>query len=244
MNTPTQRLYWEDARRKTALANVTARYAGGFLLDKTVFHVADKRYHHAQPCDKGYLVAEGHKLKIDRVTLDKGLLVHRTSGPVPAAGAKAQLHLDWDRRWLQARAHTMTHLLIAALVEARAEILAQPEVAGGGEVRCVAKFREAPEKAWPKVVSRVRQLVDARLPVEASWSPRDEAEKRVTPQAIALRAIAPEEPTLRLVKIGPTSVLPCDAPLVDHSWQVETFCEFPPLPAKEGGTRLRLKAVG
>lgn len=240
MTTPTQRLYWEDARRKTALANVTARYAGGFLLDKTLFHAADKRYHHAQPSDKGYLVAEGHKLKIDRVTLDKGLPVHRTSGPVPSAGAKAQLHLDWDRRWLQARAHTAMHLLIAALVEQRAELLSQPEVVGGGEVRCVAKYREAPEKAWPKTVARVRQLVDARLPIETSWAPRDEI--RATPQGVALAGIAPDEPTLRVVKIGTASLLPCDAPLVDHSWQVETIRESPPVPAREG-VRLRLKVV-
>ncbi|MFA5860913.1 MAG: hypothetical protein WDA16_04395 [Candidatus Thermoplasmatota archaeon] len=240
---PTQRLYLEDARRKTALATVTAHASGGFLLDKTVFHTPDWRYHHQQPCDRGHVIADGHKLKIHKVAWDqRARLIHRTDGPMPSIGAKAQLHLDADRRLVQARAHTLMHLLVQALSECRAQMLAQPEVVGGGEVRVDAKFREAPATAWPKVLSRTKQLVEARVDVVTQWLPRDDAARIVTPQAVPLGEIAPGEPTLRIVRIG-ASALPCDAPLVSHGWEVGEWRAALPQPAKEGSSRLRAKVV-
>lgn len=240
----TERLYLEEPTRKTALAKVTARLGGGFLLDRTVYHAADARYHHAQPCDRGHLLVEGHKLKLDRVACDRaGRLVHRASGPPPAVGAKAQLHLDAPRRHLQARAHTLMHLLVAALAEARSELVSRAEVVGGGEVRVAVKLREAPASAWPKLASRVKQMVDARLPVEASWKPRDDAEKASTPQGFAFGAIAPDEPVLRVVRIGDACILPCDAPLVERSSDVGAISVAPPTPARDSGVRLRLKVV-
>lgn len=211
---PTQRLYLEDPTRKTALATVTGHAAGGFTLDRTVFFASDKRYHHEQPEDRGHLLAEGHKLKVPRVFWDdRGRLVHRTSGPLPGVGAKAQLHLDAERRALQARAHAAMHLLISAVVEARGEHLAPPRVVGGGEVRLHTRFRETPAQAIPRVLEAVKGAIARRGDIVASWAPRDEAAKRVTHHAVAFDEIAPGEPTLRLVAIGTACVLPCDAPL-------------------------------
>lgn len=216
----TERLYWESPRAKTALATVTGHAAGGFLLDRTLYHAADASYHHAQPCDLGHVLAEGHKLKLTKVFWDRGRLVHRTSGPLPRIGEKAQLHLDADRRLQQARAHAAMHLLVAAVAENHGTLLSEPTVVGGGEIRLHARFREAPAAALPKVIARAKQLVDAREPVQAFWAPRDEAARHVTHHVLALDAIAPGEPTLRLVRAGARSVLPCDAPLVDHTWEI------------------------
>lgn len=239
--TPTQRLYWEDPHRKTALAAISGRYAGGFLLDKTVFHAADPSYHHDQPCDRGHVLAEGHKLKVDKVAVRSGRLVHVTSGPIPASGAKAQLHLDADRRELQARAHAAMHLLVAAAGRERAEWIEPPRVVGGGEVRLTTRFREDPRAAIAKVVAFAQKLVDAREDVTALWAPRDEAAKLVTHHVVALDAVAPGEPTLRLVRCGHASTLPCDAPLVAHTWQVGTLRVTPLLQPREGGMRWGVK---
>jgi Ser-tRNA(Ala) deacylase AlaX len=217
---PTERLYLEDARRKTALATVTGHAAGGFLLDKTLFHAADAGYHHAQPCDLGHVLAEGHKLKLDKVHWDRGRLVHKTSGPLPAVGAKAQLHLDAPRRDQQARAHAAMHLLVTAVAEGLGQFLAVPAVVGGGEVRLHARFREPPAAVLPRVVARAQQLVDAREPVSTLWAPRDEAARMLSHEVVALDAVAPGEPTLRLARTGTRSLLPCDAPLVQHTWEV------------------------
>lgn len=213
----TQRLHLEDPRRKTALAEVVGHASGGFLLDKTLFHAAQSCYHHAQPCDLGHVLAEGHKLKLDKVFWDsRGRLVHKTSGPMPAVGAKAQLHLDAPRRDTQARAHAAMHLLVTAAAESYATFLEPPRVVGGGEVRLATTFREDPRVVLPRVVARASQLAAAREDVVALWAPRDEAARMLSHEVVALDAVCPEEPTLRLVRTGARSTLPCDAPLVTN----------------------------
>lgn len=227
----TERLPLTDARRKTALATVTAHRAGGFVLDRSIYHAADARYHHRQPCDKGHALVDGSKLKVTKVGLDRGVLVHRTPSALPPVGGKAQLHLDADRREQQARAHTLLHVLLAALAaEPRVEHAEPPEVVGGGEVKLhVRNVRDL-----AKAEARARQFIATRAPVEVAWMPRDEARKRATPQHVPLDAVAPEEPTLRMVRVGDWSLLPCDAPLVEHVWQVGDVRFAPPQPTREG----------
>jgi Ser-tRNA(Ala) deacylase AlaX len=234
----TQRLYLEDPRRKTALAEVIGHAAGGFVLDKTVFHAADARYHHAQPCDLGHVLAEGHKLKLDKVFWDsRGNLVHKTSGPLPAVGAKAQLHLDAPRREQNARAHAAMHLLIAALAEQRATLLEPPRVVGGGETRANVTLREDPRTALPRIVARANELAATREDVTATWTPRDDAAKLV-----ALDDVAPDEPTLRIVRCGTHSTLPCDAPLVTNLRELGPLRLTLTQPGRQG-VRFGVKAL-
>lgn len=221
---PTTRIYWESPAAKTALATVTGHAGGGFTLDRSLYHATLPGYHHAQPCDLGHVLAEGHKLKLTKVHWDpKGRLIHRTSGPLPAVGAKAQLHLDAPRRDLQARAHAAMHLLVTAAAEHYATFLDEPFLVGGGEARLTARFREPAEAVLPRVVARAQQLVDAREPVVTKWAPRDDAAKMVSHEIVATDAIMPGEPTLRLVQCGKRSLLPCDAPLCAHTWEVGTL---------------------
>lgn len=216
----TERLYWENPRAKTALATVTGHRAGGFTLDRTLYHAPIPGYHHAQPCDLGHLLAEGHKLKLTKVRWDRGEIVHHTDGPMPAAGAKAQLHLDAERRDLQARAHAALHLLVTAVAENHGTFLDAPHVVGGGEARVVARFRERAQDILPKVLSRAQQLADAREDVIAKWLPRDDATKLASHEPVPWADIMPQEPTLRMVQCGKRSLLPCDAPLCAHTWEI------------------------
>lgn len=210
-------LHWENPAAKTAIAEVVAHASGGFLLDKTIYHAADPRYHHAQPCDLGHVLAEGHKLKLSKVIWnEKRQLVHRTDGPLPAVGARAILHLDAPRRDLHARAHAAAHVLARAVLDLRGTMLSPPSVVGGGEARIHARFREEPRAAIEKVLAIARARIAAREPIETLFAPRDEA--KTDDQGLALDAIAPGEPTLRLARCG--GLLPCDAPLPERTSDV------------------------
>ena len=199
---------------------MTGHRAGGFVLDRTIYHAALPSYHHDQPPDLGHVLAEGHKLKLAKVAWDRGVLVHRTEGPLPAVGARAQLHLDAKRRERQARAHAALHLLVTAAAESYGTILEPPRVVGGGEARLVARFRERAQDILPKVLARAQQLADAREDIVAKWMPRDEAAKLASHEPVAWSMVAPGEPTLRMVQCGKRSLLPCDAPLPAHTWEV------------------------
>lgn len=216
----TTRLYWESPRAKTALATVTGHRAGGFTLDRTIYHAALPGYHHDQPPDLGHVLAEGHKLKLIKVGWDRGVLVHRTSGPLPAVGARAQLHLDAERRERQARAHAAMHLLVTATVESHGTLVEPPRIVGGGEARLHARFREPAKDVLPKVLSRAQGLADAREDISAKWAPREDAVKIASHMPVPWDDIMPGEPTLRLVQCGSKSLLPCDAPLCAHTWEI------------------------
>lgn len=221
MAPPTTRIYWEQPQAKTALATVTGHASGGFLLDRTLYHAAIPGYRHAQPCDLGHVLAEGHKLKLSKVFVnERGQIVHRTDGPLPAVGAKAQLHLDAPRRELQARAHAALHLLVTAAAESYATFGDAPQIVGGGEARLVCSFREEARAILPRVVQRAQQLADAREDILAKWAPREDAEKLASHEPVPLGEIMPGEPTLRLVQCGKRSLLPCDAPMPARTFEV------------------------
>lgn len=112
------------------------------------------------------------------------------------------------------------HLLLAASAEAHAVFTDAPSVVGGGEARVVAKFREKPETALPKVVARAQQFADARDDVTTRWATRDDTAKMMTAEPVRLHDIMPGEPTLRLAQCGKHSLLPCDAPLLQHTWEI------------------------
>lgn len=216
----TRLLHLENAKAKTAIAQVVAHASQGFVLDKTIFHAARPGYHHAQPCDLGHVLAEGHKLKLTKVFWnDRGELVHRTDGPLPAIGARAQLHLDAPRRETNMRAHAAAHLLARLALDARGALLSPPAVVGGGEARLVARFREDPRLALPRLIEQANARIAQRETIEARYAPRDEAVKHVDDQGLALDAVMPAEPTLRLVRCGGT--LPCDAPFPERVSEIE-----------------------
>lgn len=224
-------------RARTALATVTSHASGGFTLDKTIFHAPDARYHHRQPCDRGHAVVAGSKLKIHKVGWDgQGRLIHRTDSKLPPVGAKAQLHLDGERRDVQARAHTLMHLLLQALAEARAEHVGAPEVVGGGEVRAHVRLRGDAGG----VAKRVDALVAARSPVESLYMTREDVARVVTPQHVPLDVVGGDAPTLRVTRIG-ACVLPCDAPLVEHAWQVGSVAWAATAPSRDGSVQLRAR---
>lgn len=234
----TRLLHLENAKTKTALAVVAGHARGGFLLDRSIYHAAHPRYHHAQPCDRGHVLAEGHKLKLDKVFWDDvGRLVHRTDGPLPAIGAKAQLHLDAPRRELNERAHAAAHLLARLVVEARGTMLSPPAVVGGGEARLHARFREDPQDAIPKILTLAVQRITARTPITTRYAPRDDIREH-DDQGLALDAIMPGEPTLRWVTCGGT--LPCDAPMPDRTSDIGTL-QLKGVRSDKSGTRFGVR---
>ena len=188
------------------------------------------------------MLADGHKLKVHKVGWVGEHLVHRTDGPLPTIGARAQLHLDGDRRARNARAHAALHLLITAAAESYATFTDDPCVVGGAEARLVAKFREDPKVVLPKVLARAQQLAAAREDVVAKWAPREDVAKMASHEPVPLRDIMPGEPTLRVVQCGKRSLLPCDAPLVEHTWQVGKM-ELALVQRKSDAVRFGVKAT-
>ena len=102
----TELLYQTDAMIREFDAVVTAIDAekNAVYLDRTVFYPGGG----GQPCDEGWLVVNGNRLRV--VRCERGN-AHIVEGGLPEAGAVAHGELDWDRRYKLMRTHTAMHIL-------------------------------------------------------------------------------------------------------------------------------------
>jgi misacylated tRNA(Ala) deacylase len=105
----TEGLYLTDAYLQRFTARVTSVSGREILLDRTAFHPEGG----GQPDDLGQLDFSGGSVRIEGLRSDHGDIHHRAAGegPVPVAGESVTGEIEWGRRHLLMRGHTMLHLL-------------------------------------------------------------------------------------------------------------------------------------
>jgi len=122
--TPTERLYYTDAYRRTFLAGVLAVVpaAGGragVVLDRTAFYPTSGGQSHDTGTLAGIPV-------VDVVDADEHVIhVLEPGSAPPGIGVEVEAEIDWDRRFDHMQQHTAQHLVSAAfLQQLRAETVA------------------------------------------------------------------------------------------------------------------------
>ncbi|RME82121.1 MAG: alanyl-tRNA editing protein [Caldilineae bacterium] len=109
--TPTQKLYWADAYRRTFTAQVLKCESGerpGVVLNRTLFYPTGG----GQPHDTGRL---GSARVIDVRQIDDVIVHYLDREPEPTPELCGTI--DWPRRWDHMQQHSGQHLLSAAFVE-------------------------------------------------------------------------------------------------------------------------------
>jgi misacylated tRNA(Ala) deacylase len=110
----TKLLFRDDAYLKSVDAVVQDVSERGIILDKTNFYAAAG----GQPGDTGSLAFDGRIVEIGATIYnDAKSVVHVPANfeTLPAIGDAVSLHLNWDIRHRNMRAHTMMHLLCACV---------------------------------------------------------------------------------------------------------------------------------
>ena len=104
-------LYQTDSYFRTFEATVTAvdseRHA--VVLDQTAFYPGGG----GQPCDHGWLLLDGQRLPVAKVTMQGETVEHilAPDAALPAPGDTVTGELDWERRYQLMRTHTALHIL-------------------------------------------------------------------------------------------------------------------------------------
>jgi Ser-tRNA(Ala) deacylase AlaX len=214
----TQLLWLEEPGRKTCLATVTGTRGPAFLLDRSIYCPASHAYRHPQPADRGEVWLGGDKRLLTRVFWDRGELRHVVRGAVPARGAKANCHLDVERRLDAAAAHTALHLLLSAFARGRLGLLTEePRVQGGRQFTVTARWARWSPEALKALLDEANAAAARKLEVGSTYATRD-ALHDVDAQPFADGVLHPgPEATLRVVRIGDASALPCDGTLLDST---------------------------
>jgi Ser-tRNA(Ala) deacylase AlaX len=212
----TELLWLQEPARRTCLARVTAVRGQGFLLDRSLFCPGSPSpYRHPQPADRGEVWLGGDKRWLARVAWHRGELLHFLDGAVPKRGDQVRCHLDAQRRGACEDAHTAMHLVLSALVRARAGAVLTDEgrVQGGRHFALAVRQDTFEPKAIAEALARANEAAARPLEVTLEHATRD-ALHGVDPQPFVDREAFPgDAATLRIVRIGDASALPCDGTL-------------------------------
>jgi alanyl-tRNA synthetase len=173
----TRALYYEDAYQRRFEAQVLGVIEGKHvILDQTAFYPQGG----GQEADAGFLEAEGRQIPVTHVQKVGNVVLHTIQGQPPTKGTHVRGAIDWEKRVSLMRHHTSTHIVLGAVRQVLGEHAWQ-----AGAQKDVDRSR-LDVSHWaritPQQLTRIEALANAvvqeNLPVDVSWMPRDEAEKR------------------------------------------------------------------
>ena len=167
----TEQLYAFDSYQKQCTTTVVAIAGNEVALSETVFYPGGG----GQPCDTGSLEVDGRTWPVTAVRKDEQYLWHTLAGAeLPAVGARVQITLYWERRYLLMRTHTALHMLSAiAFTDYGAS------VTGGnmdpGEGRLDFEIQNFSAELAQEMVRKINREVTQARPVKVYQLPRDAA---------------------------------------------------------------------
>lgn len=209
----TERLYWDDQRKRTFDATVLERRDDGVVLDRTAFYPTGG----GQPHDSGTISTATTDWQVTAVE-QRDEIVHVVDGG-PEAGQSVTGELDWDRRWGHMRHHTAQHLLSAILLDAFDAPTAGNQVyAERARLDCETDRLDADDLAT--IEARMNAYIAADHAVRAYSLSRDEAEETVDPERTRLDLLPASVDPVRIVEIDGVDRTACGGTHVDSTGEI------------------------
>jgi misacylated tRNA(Ala) deacylase len=190
-------LFRDDAYAKSCTATVTAiNDRGGIILDQTVFYATAG----GQPGDKGTLSLKDRGIAIATAVYDDAKnVVHvpAEGQQLPSVGDQVTVTLDWVNRHRIMRAHTMMHLLCAAVPFA---VTGSSLTDDGGRIDFDIPEGQIPDRT--ELATRINGWISEDHPVTTRWITDEELD--ANPELVRTMFVKPPRGTgkVRLVLIG------------------------------------------
>ena len=166
----TELLYQTDSTLREFEALVTGVVGDGVVLDRTAFYPGGG----GQPCDVGWLEAEGERWEVRKVGRKEGRVVHYLDREPPPVGASVVGFLDWERRYALMRTHTAMHILCGVIWRDYGA-----SVTGGNmeplQGRMDFEFERMQRELVSEIEEKINVEVSAARPVHVRILPREEA---------------------------------------------------------------------
>jgi len=209
----TEELFREDSYLRECEATVTRAEPGKVILDRTVFYPTGG----GQPGDQGVLVMpDGSELAITDTVKDVAGIAHLCDegSALPAPGARVTARIDWDRRYIHMRMHSLMHLLCATV----------PCGVTGGQIGAT-KSRidfDTGDHLLDKeqIAAELNRLVEADLPLSHRWISGEELD--ANPDMVRTMSVQPPRGggRIRLMEVEGVDLQPCGGTHVARTGEI------------------------
>ncbi len=206
----TKLLYYESATTKEFEAVVLWAKGNEVILDQSAFYPEGG----GQPDDRGFLLTDDDTFEIVDVQKENGkhgaLVIHTFEGGGKLkSGTVVRGRIDWGRRISLMRNHTATHILGGATRRVLGPHIWQAGAQKGTDRSRIdiTHFRRISDTELREIEQLANMVVLENLPVEKTWMPRNEADKKYGMQLY--QGGVPKDSEVRVVRIPDFDVQAC-----------------------------------
>ena len=214
----TEQLYYSDVYQKEFEAKVLKIINDTYVvLDKTCMYPEGG----GQPTDQGWIISSGARFYVVDVQKIGKVIVHKLKEPATfEEGTTVHGMVDWDRRYLLMKAHTVTHLINGAARRVLGEHVWQSGTQKGLETSRldISHYRRLTQEEIHQIETLANQAIGANMKVETTWLPRNEAESRYGFRLYQGGAVPGKD--IRVVKTGDWDVEACAGTHLGYTGEV------------------------
>lgn len=170
MKAATEEIAPTEAYERSVDATVTEVRPEGVVLDRTVFYSRGG----GQPGDTGWLRWSEGEAKVTDTYRQGGVPIHVIEGDPPDVGMSVRAEIDWDRRHMLMRTHTVLHALSGIIWRDYGA-----KVTGGnmepGVARMDFELESMSGEFGREVEAKLNEELGADRPVRVEFLPRRDA---------------------------------------------------------------------
>ena len=241
---PTRLLYYEDAYLKEFVSNVSSsEELNGkwrIILDQTAFYPVGG----GQPADTGTIKGAHGEAAVKDVRIEHGLVVHVTEirGAI-RDGENVTGVLDWNRRYVLMRNHTLAHLMAEAIRRATGS---PSEVVSSGLDVDKARLDIKYEGSFGPLLQQIQEVATKAIiedrPVEIRNMQRKDAEEYVARFHESLKTLPPQVQNVRIVEVKDWHACACGGIHVRRTGEIGPIEILKRMSKGKGIERIEFKA--
>lgn len=213
----TEKLYYQDQYRKKFHAKVIKVVNDKYVvLDRTCFYPEGG----GQLADTGYLIFNGSKSEVIDVQKVGRVIIHEVKPASPQEGSLVKGVINWNKRYSLMKNHTATHLINGSARRVLGEHVWQVGTQKGIDSSRldISHYQRLTPEEVHQIETLANQGIQKRMPVNTTWVPRNEAEKKHGFRLYQGGAVPGKE--IRVVKTGDFDVEACGGTHLQNTSEV------------------------
>ena len=213
----TRMLYYENPYLSEFEARVLKVLNGQHvILEETAFYPEGG----GQPADHGYLTFNEKRSEVVDVQKIGNVIIHVMKGPSPQEGEKIKGTINWEPRSSYMKHHTSTHVIMGAARRVLGEHVWQAGSQKGAEKSRIdiSHFKRLTKEEIGEIERLANQAVIRNIPVETTWMPREQAERKYGFRLYQGGVVPGRE--IRVVKTGDWDVEACGGTHLENTGEI------------------------